>query len=270
MKNILVTGAGGQLGQEIKDFTELNKQLFKDFGFIFVDRKLLDIGNNTQVIDFFANNKIDFCINCAAYTAVDKAEEDKQNCYLINASAVELIAKECNKQGAVLIQISTDYVFDGGKQSPYLETDITNPINYYGESKLAGEQLALGNNPKTIILRTSWLYSKKYGKNFYKTIIRLAGEKSELKIVSDQIGCPTDTADLTKKIFEIITKIDKKESFKDFGVYHFSGNKICSWYDFAKQIVSENNLVCNILPIPTSEHPTPAKRPMYSVMSTTK
>lgn len=269
MKNILVTGANGQLGQEIKELVDSNSTLAKDFNFIFASRQALDIGDSLQTTDFFANNKIDFCINCAAYTAVDQAETDKENCYEINALAVELLAKECLKQNAILIQISTDYVFNGSKNSPYLETDVTNPINYYGKSKLAGEQLAIKNNSKTIIIRTSWLYSKKYGKNFYKTILRLATEKPELKIVADQIGCPTDAADLSKTILQIITKIHNSLTFNNFGIYHFSGNKISSWYDFAKKIVSENNLVCEIFPIPTSEYPTPAKRPLYSVMNST-
>lgn len=264
---ILVTGSNGQVGQEIQELTKLSLPGFLDFNFIFTDRSQLDLSDNNSIKAFFQKNKIDFCINCAAYTAVDKAEEDKENCRQINALSVEELAKECQKQKVVLIHISTDYVFDGSKNSPYLETDQTNPINYYGQTKLEGEKLALDNNPKTLVVRTSWVYSKKFGKNFYKTILRLASEKPQIKIVSDQIGCPTDAKDLAKILLKMVTKIHQNPDFKNFGIYHFSGNKIMSWFDFAKEIVAENNLNCEVLTILTSEFPTPAKRPMYSVMS---
>lgn len=264
---ILVTGSNGQLGQEIQELVKLNPQEFLDFKFVFTDRTQLDLSDNDSIKTFFEKTKVDFCINCAAYTAVDKAEEDKENCRQINALSVTELAKECQKQNATLIHISTDYVFDGTKNSPYLETDQTNPINYYGQTKLEGEKSALQNNPKTLIVRTSWVYSKKFGKNFYKTILRLASEKTQIKIVSDQIGCPTNAKDLAKTLLKMVTKIHQNPDFKNFGIYHFSGNKIMSWFDFAKQIVAENNLNCEVLPILTSEFPTPARRPMYSVMS---
>jgi dTDP-4-dehydrorhamnose reductase len=267
---ILVTGSNGQVGQEIQELTKLSLLGFLDFNFIFTDRSQLDLSDNNSIKAFFQKNKIDFCINCAAYTAVDKAEEDKENCRQINALSVEELAKECQKQKVVLIHISTDYVFDGSKNSPYLETDQTNPINYYGQTKLEGEKLALDNNPKTLVVRTSWVYSKKFGKNFYKTILRLASEKPQIKIVSDQIGCPTDAKDLAKILLKMVTKIHQNPDFKNFGIYHFSGNKIMSWFDFAKEIVAENNLNCEVLTILTSEFPTPAKRPMYSVMGKNK
>jgi dTDP-4-dehydrorhamnose reductase len=267
---ILVTGSNGQVGQEIQELVKLNPQEFSNFNFIFTDRSQLDLSDNNSIKAFFQKNKIDFCINCAAYTAVDKAEEDKENCRQINALSVEELAKECQKQKVVLIHISTDYVFDGSKNSPYLETDQTNPINYYGQTKLEGENLALQNNPKTLVVRTSWVYSKKFGKNFYKTILRLASEKPQIKIVSDQIGCPTDAKDLAKILLKMVTKIHQNPDFKNFGIYHFSGNKIMSWFDFAKEIVAENNLNCEVLTILTSEFPTPAKRPMYSVMGKNK
>ena len=206
----------------------------------------------------------------AAYTAVDKAETEKEICEQINSFAVAELAKQCRKQNATLIHISTDYVFDGSKNSPYLETDQTNPINYYGQTKLEGENLALQNNSKTLIVRTSWVYSKKFGKNFYKTILRLASEKSQIKIVSDQIGCPTDAKNLAKILLKMVAKTYQDSTFKNFGVYHFSGDKIMSWFDFAKEIVVENNLNCEVLPISTSEFPTPAKRPVYSVMDKNK
>jgi dTDP-4-dehydrorhamnose reductase len=267
---ILVTGSNGQVGQEIQELVKLNPQEFSNFNFIFTDRSQLDLSDNNSIKAFFQKNKIDFCINCAAYTAVDKAEEDKENCRQINALSVEELAKECQKQKVVLIHISTDYVFDGSKNSPYLETDQTNPINYYGQTKLEGEKLALDNNSKTVVVRTSWVYSKKFGKNFYKTILRLASEKPQIKIVSDQIGCPTDAKDLAKILLKMVTKIHQNPDFKNFGIYHFSGNKIMSWFDFAKEIVAENNLNCEVLTILTSEFPTPAKRPMYSVMGKNK
>jgi dTDP-4-dehydrorhamnose reductase len=230
----------------------------------------LDLGDNDSIKTFFEKNQVDFCINCAAYTAVDKAETEKEICEQINSFAVAELAKQCQKQNATLIHISTDYVFDGSKNSPYLETDQTNPINHYGQTKLGGENLALQNNPKTLIVRTSWVYSKKFGKNFYKTVLRLASEKSQIKIVSDQIGCPTDANDLAKILLKMVIKISQDSTFKNFGIYHFSGDKIMSWFDFAKKIVAENNLNCEVLPIPSSEFPTPTKRPMYSVMGKNK
>jgi|688.fasta_scaffold102674_2 dTDP-4-dehydrorhamnose reductase len=267
---ILVTGSNGQLGQEIQELTKLSLPGFLDFNFIFTDRSQLDLGDNDSIKTFFEKNQVDFCINCAAYTAVDKAETEKEICEQINSFAVAELAKQCQKQNATLIHISTDYVFDGSKNSPYLETDQTNPINHYGQTKLGGENLALQNNPKTLIVRTSWVYSKKFGKNFYKTVLRLASEKSQIKIVSDQIGCPTDANDLAKILLKMVIKISQDSTFKNFGIYHFSGDKIMSWFDFAKKIVAENNLNCEVLPIPSSEFPTPTKRPMYSVMGKNK
>ena len=267
---ILVTGSNGQLGQEIQELTKLSLPGFLDFNFIFTDRSQLDLGDNDSIKAFFEKNQVDFCINCAAYTAVDKAETEKEICEQINSFAVAELAKQCRKQNATLIHISTDYVFDGSKNSPYLETDQTNPINYYGQTKLEGENLALQNNSKTLIVRTSWVYSKKFGKNFYKTILRLASEKSQIKIVSDQIGCPTDAKNLAKILLKMVAKTYQDSTFKNFGVYHFSGDKIMSWFDFAKEIVVENNLNCEVLPISTSEFPTPAKRPVYSVMGKNK
>ena len=266
MKTILVTGSSGQLGQELH---ELSAD-FLNYNFIFASRELLDISNKTSVDNFFAENKIDFCLNCAAYTAVDKAQDDRESCWKINSGGVENLAKACNTHNSVLIHISSDYVFDGTKTAPYLETDATNPINYYGQTKLEGENFALKNNPKTFVIRTSWVYSKKYGKNFYKTILRLAAEKEEIQIVSDQTGCPTDAKDLAKILLKIVEKVNSEKNFKDFGIYNYSGSQIQSWFDFAKKIVSENKLSCTILPIPSNNYPTPAKRPAYSVLSCKK
>jgi dTDP-4-dehydrorhamnose reductase len=263
---VLVTGANGQLGN---CFRELENN-YQNYKFIFADSKDLDLTNGNQISDFFKNHKIDYCINCGAYTAVDNAEENQEMAYLINSEAVKKLALECQKQNAILIHYSTDYVFDGTNYKPYTEEDQTNPINYYGETKLMGEKLAIENNPKTIILRTSWVYSK-YGKNFVKTMLELGKTKPELKIISDQIGSPTlanDLADTTMKILEFI---QKNPDFSSFGIYNYSGEGVCSWYDFTKAImeISENKAI-KITAIETKDYPTKASRPHFSVLNKSK
>ena len=258
MKKVLVTGANGQLGKCLQDV--VNQFQPSNYQFLFLNRSELDISNKELVESFFFSNKIDYCVNCAAYTAVDLAETEAEAAFKANSDAVKYLAVECVEQDATLIQISTDYVFDGEKTEPYLPEDRTNPINVYGKSKLEGERWALELNPKSIVIRTSWVYSP-YGKNFYTTMLRLMAERDELNIVSDQIGKPTDARDLAQYIYDLILSQDSH-----YGIRNFSGNEVMSWYDFAKKIAEENGFSTKLNPIPTSQYPTPAKRPMWSVL----
>ncbi len=258
MKKVLVTGANGQLGKCLQDV--VNQFQPGNYQFLFLNRSELDISNKELVESFFFSNKIDYCVNCAAYTAVDLAETEAEAAFKANSDAVKYLAEECAEQDATLIQISTDYVFDGEKTEPYLPEDRTNPINVYGKSKLEGERWALELNPKSIVIRTSWVYSP-YGKNFYTTMLRLMAERDELNIVSDQIGKPTDARDLAQYIYDLILSQDSH-----YGIRNFSGNEVMSWYEFAKKIAEENGFSTKLNPIPTSQYPTPAKRPMWSVL----
>ncbi|HLV24123.1 MAG TPA: dTDP-4-dehydrorhamnose reductase [Moheibacter sp.] len=258
MKKILVTGANGQLGKCLRDLVSKNPS--PKYQFLFMDRSQLDVSKKELVETFFFTNKIDYCVNCAAYTAVDLAETDAENAFKANADAVKYLAEECAEQNATLIHISTDYVFDGTKNEPYLPNDSTNPINVYGKSKREGERWALQKNLKTIVIRTSWVYSQ-YGKNFYTTMVRLMQERDELSVVSDQIGKPTNANDLAAYIYNLILSNDT-----DYGLRHFSGKEQMSWFEFAQKIANENGFTTKINPIPTSQYPTPAKRPMWSVL----
>ena len=261
MINVLVTGGKGQLASCIKD---IDKQ-YEDLNFIYTDYQELDICNLKQIKVFFKSNpKIDYCINCAAYTAVDKAESDADKAFEINATGPKNLAIVCHQFDVVLIQISTDFVFDGQKKEPYTETDVANPISVYGASKLLGEQEIIKVSEKYFILRTSWLYSE-HGNNFMKTMLRLAETRDEISVVSDQIGTPTYAGNLANVILKIIT--NKNTSF---GVYHYSNEGVASWYDFAKAIFEESNTEIKINAIKTKAYPTVAKRPIYSVMDTTK
>ncbi len=258
MKKVLVTGANGQLGKCMQDAV---KQFSPPgFQFLFLDKSQLDISHKQLVETFFFTNKIDFCVNCAAYTAVDLAETEVEQAFKINADGVKYLAEECSAQKATLIHISTDYVFDGKRREPYRADDKPHPINVYGKSKLEGEKWALGLNPKSIVIRTSWVYSP-YGKNFYTTMLRLMSEREELNVVSDQIGKPTDAHDLARYILDLIDANDT-----NYGVRHFSGPEQMSWYEFAQKIAKENGFSTKINPITTSAYPTPAKRPMWSVL----
>lgn len=258
MKKILVTGANGQLGKCLQDFVVANPS--SRFQFLFLDRAQLDVSQKELVETFFFTNKIDYCVNCAAYTAVDLAEKEAEQAFKANADAVKYLAEECAEQGATLIHISTDYVFDGNSTEPYLPDDKPNPINVYGKSKLEGERWALELNPKTFVIRTSWVYSL-YGKNFYTTMVRLMQEREELNVVSDQIGKPTNANDLADYIHNLILSNDT-----DYGIRHFSGRDQMSWFEFAQKIATENGFTTKINPIPTSQYPTPARRPMWSVL----
>jgi dTDP-4-dehydrorhamnose reductase len=259
-KKILVTGANGQLGMELRDLASS----FPAFEFLFVSREELPLNNFAQLREFFKTNQFDYCINCAAYTKVDAAESNKEEAYLVNAEAVSVIADLCNQYHSQLIHISTDYVFNGDAEKPYREDSQTNPINYYGASKLDGELYAMEKNPGSIIIRTSWVYSS-YGNNFVKTMMRLMKERNDLNVVNDQVGSPTYAADLAECVLQIVSKIDKgvKETA---GIYNFSNVGVISWYDFAIEIKFLTGSECNINPISTSQYPTPAKRPAFSVL----
>lgn len=262
MHNILVTGANGQLGSEIRAIAPE----YSADQFIFTDVTELDITNHNEVLHFIESNNIQIIINCAAYTAVDKAENEFELANKINHLAVENFAKIAKAKGIQLIHISTDYIFDGTANSPYAENATPNPQSVYGQTKLAGEQAMLKINPKnSAIIRTSWVYSS-VGHNFVKTMLRLSAEKKELNIVSDQIGAPTYAADLAKTILTILPKIKSENT----AIYHFSNEGICTWYDFAKAIFEIKKIDIKVSPINTSAYPTPAKRPMYSVLNTQK
>jgi dTDP-4-dehydrorhamnose reductase len=263
LPTILVTGANGQLARELQELSAN----FPRFQFIFTTKEDLPIENRMELTSFFQNQPIHYCINCAAYTAVDKAESDSENAFLINAEAVGNMAMICKIYGSKFIHISTDYVYDGSKGIPLKETDTTGPLNVYGSSKLRGEELALENNPSSIVIRTSWVYSS-YGSNFVKTMLRLFKEKSELKVVSDQIGSPTYAGDLASVIMLFIQKNDAGEDFS--GIFNYSNSGITNWYEFALAIKEFSNSHCDIQPVPSSMYGTPAKRPFYSVMDTSK
>jgi len=260
---ILVTGSGGQLGSEIK----VASKNFPSYHFLFVSREDLPIENDQSVRKFFEENQIDYCINCAAYTAVDKAESEKEKAFLINADAVGNLAKICSEYQTKLIHISTDYVYDGTVSVPLKEENAVGPVNVYGLSKLKGEELAIANDASALIIRTSWVYSS-FGKNFVKTMLHLFREKEEINVINDQIGSPTYAADLALVIMKIIGEIQQGQSFS--GIVNYSNAGATNWYEFAKEIKSLVNSKCKINPIPTSSYPTPAKRPLYSLLDTSK
>ena len=260
-KNILVTGANGQLGMELQAIAPLHPQ----YNFLFTTREKLPIENIDAVKEFFSKQQLDFCINCAACTAVDKAETEKENAFLINGTAVGELASVCKTNHTQLIHISTDYVFDGEACTPYKETDPTSPLSVYGESKLKGEHLAFQNDPSTIIIRTSWLYSS-YGNNFVKTMLRLMKEREIINVVSDQFGSPTYAADLAEAIMMLIEKCSM--SNVQCSILNYANTGKISWYDFALAIKELSGSSCSVNPISTSEYPTAAKRPQYSVFDT--
>lgn len=261
---VLVSGKNGQLGHELQF---LSRSL-PEFEFVFAGRTEMDLADPVSLHSFFQQHTPAFFINCAAYTAVDKAEKEKEIAYAINATAVGVVAELCEQWNTTLIHISTDYVFNGKGQHPYLPEDETDPVNYYGFSKLVGEQFAMEKCSKTIILRTSWVYSS-YGNNFVKTMLRLMGERSEINVVQDQQGSPTYAADLAEAIGRILLiKAEDLEQKK--GIYHFSNSGTISWYDFALAIRDLSGSSCKINPIPSESYSTPAKRPHFSVMNTDK
>lgn len=258
IKTILVTGAGGQLGLTLKELAIGHP----DIRFVFKTSKELDITINEEVKSIFAEEKFDYCINCAAYTDVEQAEQNPIKAFEVNAEGVKNLAESCLIEDVVLIHISTDYVFDGEKSSPYLPNDIPNPINEYGKSKLEGEKHIQRILKRFYIVRTSWLYSKKYGQNFYKTIIEKASKGEILRITDQEIGCPTNTASLSRFLIEKLIAKDPT-----FGIYHHTNGVAMSWFDFAKIVLMENALERETKIVADSNYRTFAKRPRNSVLS---
>ena len=261
---VLVTGKNGQLGKSIHKIVA-NKEQTNEF--VFVGREELDLDRSDNITDYFRHNNFDIIVNCAAYTAVDKAEEEHELANQINHLAVKQLAGVCREKKAKLIHISTDYVFDGYSDQPYEETDETNPINEYGKTKLAGEraiqEVMLTN---AVIIRTGWVYSE-FGNNFVKTMLRVGDERDEINVVSDQIGSPTYATDLAEVILKLI---DFQDNEKPTEIYHYSNQGKISWYDFSKQIFKAANIDCWINPIKTREYPTLARRPQNSLMDKEK
>lgn len=258
--NILITGCNGQLGNEMQLLEKENPQ-HKYFN---TDVAQLDITNPEAIEEFVSNNAIEIIVNCAAFTAVDKAESSQELCHLLNAKAPEYLAAAVAKRGGYLVQVSTDYVFDGTNHTPYTEDEATCPNSVYGSTKLEGEKLAMAACANTMIIRTAWLYST-FGNNFVKTMIRLGQEKPELGVIFDQIGTPTYAGDLAAAIMAAINHGIVP------GIYHFSNEGVISWYDFTKAIHRIAGITsCHVKPLHTAEYPTPAARPHYSVLDKTK
>lgn len=263
--NILVTGGNGQLGSELKRAVTSTKE---GVNYIFTDVEDLDITNLDMMDRFVEQNDIRYIINCAAYTAVDKAEDDKDLCFKINKDAVQNIATVANRHKVRVIHVSTDYVFDGTKTTPYQETDPVSPKSVYGQSKEEGEQALLNICPQSIIIRTAWLYSI-YGNNFVKTMIKLGKERDTLNVVADQTGTPTNAADLAQAIVKIIASSEADEFTA--GIYHYSDMGVTTWFDFTIEIHRLAGITtCKVSPITTAEYPTKASRPQYSVLDKTK
>ena len=267
---ILVTGKNGQLGKSINKIVNTGNgknNYQQDNEFIFVGREEIDLSSESDINRYFdSNNKFDIIINCAAYTAVDKAEKEQELANQVNHLAVKQLANIANEQKAKSIHVSTDYVFDGESSKPYIEMDAVNPINVYGKTKLSGEkalQEAMPNN--AIIIRTSWVYSE-FGNNFVKTILRLGQERKELNVVNDQIGSPTYATDLAEVILKIISNKNYQNKEQSTEVYHYSNEGEISWYEFSKEILELADIQCSVNPITTEQYPTPAKRPKNTLM----
>ena len=256
---VLVTGANGQLGQAIQSIAKN----YLNLNFVFCNSTDLDISNKENCQAVFRKIKPDYCINAAAYTAVDKAESEQYKAELINVIGAKNLAETCNELDAKLIHISTDFVFDGSNNIPYTENQIPNPRGVYGQTKLDGEREIQNVFQNYYIIRTSWVYSQ-FGNNFMKTMLRLASERTSLSVVNDQIGTPTNAVDLAEALVQIVINNNQ------YGIYNFSNEGQCSWYDFAKKIFEINNVNIDLKAIPTSEFPTPAERPKYSVLDKSK
>ena len=264
---ILVTGKNGQLGKSIHQIVTNNEQ---NSEFVFVDREALDLSSQDSIINYFNNNSFDIIINCAAYTAVDKAEKEVELANNINHLAISKIAEISNKHKVKLIHISTDYIFDGVSEKAYLESDDPNPLNVYGKSKLAGELAVCAAMQKNaIIIRTSWLYSE-YSNNFVDTILRKAQKFDELSVVSDQFSSPTNASDLAKVIIQIINHKKFRNHDQLTQIYHYSSYGVCSWFEFAREILELANIDCQVNPIETKDYLTAARRPKYSFLNTDK
>lgn len=265
MAKVLITGSNGQLGSEIKQIAGK----FPDLEFAFTDVAELDITNPDKVSAFFEVFRPEFLVNCAAYTAVDKAETDLETAALLNATAVGILASEAAKVKSKIIHVSTDYVFDGKGPRPYKEDNMVDPQSAYGRTKLEGEVECLRNNNASMVIRTSWLYSA-FGNNFVKTMLRLGSERAEIGVIADQIGSPTNAADLALAILTIISSdINRTKSFIP-GIYHYSNEGVASWYDFTKAIFEIAEINCFVKPIASEDFPSPVQRPAYSVMDKSK
>ena len=263
--NILITGSNGQLGSEIRELSVF----YKAVNFIFKDLPGLDICDFDKLQNFIIKNNITTVINCAAYTAVDKAEEDEQIAKKVNTEGVSNIVNALQKVNGKLIHISTDYVFNGDHFLPYKESDPVSPIGVYGKTKRAGELAVINSDIDSIVIRTSWLYSS-YGNNFVKTMLRLGSEKENLGVIFDQIGTPTYARDLAKTCLEILTGVNALKISKNENLYHYSNEGVASWYDFAISIMELGGVNCKVKPIQTKDYPTLAKRPQYSVLNKSK
>lgn len=262
---VLVTGANGQLGQSLQFIAEKYPQI----DFVYCDSKALDITQKAGIESVFNKIKPDFCINTAAYTAVDKAETETEKAEAINVMGVKNLAEVCKEFKTQLIHVSTDFVFDGTKKTPYTEEDIPNPKSVYGQTKLDGEKAVQAILEDYFIIRTSWVYSQ-FGANFMKTMLRLGAERDSLSVVNDQIGTPTNAVDLAEALVQIVVFVSQHPTHKVSGIYNFSNEGSCSWFDFAKKIFENNTINIDLQPIPTSSYPTPAQRPKYSVLDKTK
>ena len=268
---ILVIGKNGQVGQSIQNLVnKTSNSNLSDYGFVFVGRDELDLSNASNIQAYFEKNKFDVVINCAAFTDVEKAEVDENDASLINHIAVKEVATIAKKNNMKLIHISTDFVFDGDKREPYIESDKTSPVNIYGKTKLAGEFAAISIMKfNAIVLRSSWIYSE-FGNNFVDTIIKNATLKGQLNIISDQFGTPTYANDLAETIIDILNKDKFNEREMPSEIYHYSNEGECTWFDFAKEIVDILQIDCNLSPITSDDYPQLAKRPKYSVLSKKK
>jgi len=263
---ILVTGANGQLGQSLHKISSS----YSEYQFTFVQRNELDLSQTQSIAGYFESHHFDYIINCAAYTAVDKAEEENTLAEQINYLAVKQLAEIAKAQQTALIHISTDYVFDGTQYRPYVENDTVSPQSVYGASKLKGEQALQAVSPKGCIIRTSWVYSE-FGKNFLKTMLMLGEQRDALNVIFDQVGTPTYATDLAQAIMQVVSQDSVSDTLKkSLEIYHFSNEGVCSWYDFSSAIFSLSGINCALSPIETKDYPTPAKRPHYSVLNKAK
>lgn len=266
-RQVLVTGAHGQLGRAFQSLAPK----YGDIALIAADRSLLDITDEKQVSRFFDEHNIDYCVNTAAYTAVDKAETEQSTCRLVNVDAVGFLAKACTKNNIPLIHFSTDYVYHGPQNTPLRETDPTSPQGVYARTKLEGEQLAIQLHPATMIIRTSWVYAAE-GHNFVNTMLRLGRERSELRVVFDQVGTPTFAPDLAAAVLDILSRVagGTLPASALEGIFHYSNEGVASWYDFALAVFEYSGINCRVIPIESADYPTPAQRPPYSVLNKSK
>lgn len=263
--NILVTGGDGQIGRELvylgDRYSDLNVEAH--------DRDVLDITSETSIRRMFAGKNWDYCLNCAAYTAVDRAESEPDQARSVNRDGARNLARACREHGVRLLHFSTDYVYHNNQNRPLLEGDATHPQSVYARTKLAGEEDILAALPTALILRTSWVYSS-YGHNFVKTMLRLGRERESLRIVYDQVGAPTYARDIARACLEIIRQTQAEARSWQGGIFNYSNEGVCSWYDFALAIFELSDMDCEVLPIETRDFPTPAQRPSYSLLNKTK